>query len=319
MNVTGRINRILFILSYVSQNQGITVEALAQKVTMRPKALLKELEFISLIGKPPFKPDDYVDIYVEEDRVFIEFDQSLNRPLRFTRSEAVSLLVSLELLDPELDPQGIKSLQAKIEDAISKSVDVIGPLQELVVLEKTALPVSEHFRQIKEAVESHIKLEIEYFSITSNRKSRRVIRPFHLMNRLGAWYVTGFCEKRKDLRTFRFERILSVKRLDSGFALPEDFDLDKYRSDFGEPKGEQTVEIHFDREVAPWIRERWGDATRDSKDGGTILTLQSSGLEFPSRLVLSYAPHAKPLRPKDLIEKVREDAREIIRAQGEEG
>jgi proteasome accessory factor C len=319
MNVTGRINRILFILSYVSQNQGITVDSLAQKVAMRPKALLKELEFISLIGKPPFKPDDYVDIYVEEDRVFIEFDQSLNRPLRFTRSEAVSLLVSLELLDPELDPQGIKSLQGKIEDAISKSVDVIGPLQELVILEKTALPVSEHFRQIKEAVESRIRLEIEYFSMASNRKSRRVIRPFHLMNRLGAWYVTGFCEKRQDLRTFRFERVLSVKTLDSSFEPPEDFDLDKYRSDFGEPKGEETVEIQFDREVAPWIRERWGDATRDSEDGGTILTLQSSGLEFPSRLVLSYAPHATPLRPKGLIDKVREDAHEIIRAQGEEG
>ncbi len=316
MNVTGRINRILFILSYVSQNQGITVEELAEKAGMRPKALLKELEFISLIGKPPFKPDDYVDIYVEEDRVFIEFDQSLNRPLRFTRSEAVSLLVSLELLDPELDPEGVRSLQAKIESVISESVDVIGPLQELVILEKTALPVSEHFRQIKEAVESHTKLEIEYFSMASNSKTRRVIRPLHLMNRLGSWYVTGYCEKRQDLRTFRFERILAVKGLESTFQLPDDFDLEKYRSDFGEPKGEQTVEIQFDKEVAPWIRERWGDATRDSNDGGTILTLQSSGLEFPSRLVLSYAPHARPLQPKQLVEKVRLDANEIILAQG---
>jgi proteasome accessory factor C len=316
MNVTGRINRILFILSYVSQNQGITVEELAEKVGMRPKALLKELEFISLIGKPPFKPDDYVDIYVEEDRVYIEFDQSLNRPLRFTRSEAVSLLVSLELLDPELDPDGVKSLQAKIESVISKSVEVIGPLQELVILEKTKLPVSEHFRQLKEAVENHTKLEIEYFSMASNRKTRRVIRPFHLMNRLGSWYVTGYCEKRKDLRTFRFERILAVKSLKSTFQLPDNFDLEKYRSDFGEPKGEQIVEIQFDKEVAPWIRERWGDATRDSKDGGTILTLQSSGLEFPSRLVLSYAPHARPLQPKELVEKVRQDANEIIQAQG---
>ena len=68
MNVTGRINRILFILSFVSQNQGIHLEALASKVGMRPRALIKELEFISLIGKPPFKPDDYVDIYVEDDR-----------------------------------------------------------------------------------------------------------------------------------------------------------------------------------------------------------------------------------------------------------
>jgi proteasome accessory factor C len=89
MNVAERINRILFILSYVSQNQGIPVDKLAEDVGMRPKQLMKELEFISLIGKPPFKPDDYVDIYVENQQVFIEFDQQLNRPLRFTRPEAV--------------------------------------------------------------------------------------------------------------------------------------------------------------------------------------------------------------------------------------
>jgi len=40
-----------------------------------PDELTKELEFMLLIGKPPFRPDDYVDIYVEDQRVFIEFDR----------------------------------------------------------------------------------------------------------------------------------------------------------------------------------------------------------------------------------------------------
>ena len=80
MNVADRINRILLIMSYVSQNQGIWLDDLAKKVEMRPQDLLKELEFMLLIGKPPFRPDDYVDIYVEDRRVFIEFDQMLNRP-----------------------------------------------------------------------------------------------------------------------------------------------------------------------------------------------------------------------------------------------
>ena len=69
MNVTERINRILFILSYVSKNQGVTIEKLAEEVGMRPKQLMKELDFMLLIGKPPFRPDDYVDIYVEEQQV----------------------------------------------------------------------------------------------------------------------------------------------------------------------------------------------------------------------------------------------------------
>ncbi len=49
MNVTERINRILFILSYVSKNQGVTIEKLAEQVGMRPKQLMKELDFKFLI------------------------------------------------------------------------------------------------------------------------------------------------------------------------------------------------------------------------------------------------------------------------------
>ncbi len=318
MNVTGRINRILFILSFVSQNQGITVEALSAKVGMRPRALIKELEFITLIGKPPFKPDDYVDIYVEDDRVFIEFDQSLNRPLRFTRAEAVSLLMSLELLDPEIDPEGVRSVRSKIETSISRSVDLAASLQDRVILEKPSLLISDHFRQIRQAVDQRRKLEIDYFAMTRNRKGKRIIRPYHLMKRLGFWYVTGYCERRKDLRTFKFERILSVRLLDETFPSPSDFDVEKYRSDFLRPSGDYRVEICFDREVAPWIRERWGDLSREDENGDVILTLYSTTLEFPSRVVLAHAPYARPLSPPEFIEKVRQDAQEIISRQHQE-
>lgn len=318
MNVTGRINRILFILSFVSQNQGILVDALASKVGMRPRALIKELEFITLIGKPPFKPDDYVDIYVEDDRVFIEFDQSLNRPLRFTRAEAVSLLMSLALLDPEIDPNGVRSVKSKIEEAISRSVDLAASVQDRVILEKPSLIISEHFHQIRQAIEQRRKLEIDYFAMTRNRKGKRIIRPYHLMKRLGFWYVTGFCERRKDLRTFKFERILSVKLLEESFPAPTDFDVEKYRSDFLRPSGDFKVEICFDQEVAPWIRERWGDLAREGEKGEVVLTLYSTTLEFPSRVVLAHAPHARPVSPPEFVDKVREDAQEIIFSQHQE-
>jgi proteasome accessory factor C len=318
MNVAGRINRILFILSYVSQYPGITVESLAEKVGMRPRALIKELEFISLIGKPPFKPDDYVDIYVEEDRVYIEFDQSLNRPLRFTRPEAVALLMSLELLDPEVDPEGVRSLKSKIAEAVAGSVDASGGLQDRVALERPSLLISDHFGRIRQAIENRRKLRIEYFSLTRNKKTRRVIRPYHLMKRIGFWYLTGYCESRKDLRTFKFERILSLRMLDETFDPPEDFDVVKYRSDFLRTRGEQKVEIHFDSKVAPWIKEQWGAAAADRDDGGVVLTLYSETLEFPSRLVLGSAPHASPIGPEAFIEKVRNDARRIMELQSEE-
>ena len=170
MNVTDRINRILFIMSFVSQNQGITVEKLAEQVTLKPRELLKELDFILLIGKPPFQPDDYVDIYVDENRVFIEFDQMLNRPLRFTRPEAIALLMAIHILDSEVDPQTVSSLKKKIRDAIEASLDPAEPNRDPIVFEQTSAPVSEQFSTLRSAVEKSQKVRLDYYSLTRNQQ-----------------------------------------------------------------------------------------------------------------------------------------------------
>ncbi len=318
MNVTGRINRILFILSYVSQNQGIQVEDLARRVGMRPRQLLKELEFISLIGKPPFKPDDYIDIYVENQQVRIEFDQSLNRPIRFTRPEAVALLMSLELLDAEVDPDGVGSLKEKIGRAISSSVDQASQLENRIVLERDTHLIGDRFSLIRNAIENRFKLELEYFSLMRNETTKRKVRPYFLMKKLGYWYLTGYCELRNDLRTFKFERILSATRLPETFPEPEDFELGRFKADFDLSTGERRIEIFFDKKLAPWIKEQWGTSARDAEDEGVVLTVYSETWEFPSRLVLRSAPHARPLSPPEFVEKVKRDAEEIISLQDRE-
>ncbi len=314
MNVTERINRILFILSYVSKNQGITLPDLAERVGMRPKQLMKELDFMLLIGKPPFRPDDYVDIYVEDQRVYVEYDQMLNRPLRFTRPEALALLISLKLLDPEVDPKTVESLKRTIEKVISTSLDPTARLEDRIVLDQPSRPVSRHFALLRQAIEEHRRTAIEYYSLTRDATSPRVVHPYFLTKNLGYWYLTGHCELRKDVRTFKFERILSVKLHQEDFPIPQDLDIDKHKGNFLKSMGPNKIEIYFGPQVAPWIKERWGSSmTRKGKDDGVVLTLASETLEYPSRLVLSFAPHAKPVSPPELIEKVRNDSRAIAK------
>ena len=312
MNVADRINRILLIMSYVSQNQGIWLDDLAKKVEMRPQDLLKEMEFMLLIGKPPFRPDDYVDIYVEDRRVFIEFDQMLNRPLRFTRPEAVALLVSLQLLDPEVDPAAVESLKRKIRQAIARSEDPRHRIENRVVVDRPSRPVSEHFAVLRQAVEEHLKVRIDYYSLTRNETLSRKVRPYHLTKRLGYWYVHGYCELRRDVRTFKFDRVLAVDLLNDSFSRPEGVDERQADNYFLRFPGHREMRVYFDADRAPWIKEQWGDSAEPGEDGGVVLTLESETLEFPSRLVLSNAPHARPLSPPELIEKVRRDARKVL-------
>ncbi len=312
MNVADRINRILLILSYVTQNQGIWLDDLARRVEMRPQELLKELEFMLLIGKPPFRPDDYVDIYVEDRRVYVEFDQMLNRPLRFTRPEAVALLVSLQLLDPEVDPAAVESLKRKIRQAIARSEDTRSRIENRVVVDRPSRPVSEHFALLRQAVEEHFKVRIDYFSLTRNETLSRKVRPYYLTKRLGYWYLEGYCELRRDVRTFKFDRVLAVDLLNDSFSRPEGVDVREDGNNFLRFAGDRKMRVYFDADVAPWIKEQWGDSVEPGEDDGVVLTLESETLEFPSRLILRFAPHARPLSPPELIEKVRSDARKVL-------
>jgi len=312
MSITDRINRILFIMSYVAQNQGVALEELAKQVEMSPEELTKELEFMLLIGKPPFRPDDYVDIYVEDQRVYIEFDQMLNRPLRLTRAEALALLMSLQLLDPEVDPDAVESLKNKIEQLIASSIDAASRLEDSILLDRPARPVSAHFDRLRKAIERRRKVEVEYYSLGRNETSKRIVHPYFLMKSLDYWYLTGYCELRQDLRTFKFERMLNVKMLPNSFPPPQDSAIEGYKKEFLSSLGRRRIEIYFDSTVAPWIQEQYGSSVRQESDGGVVLSLFSETLEYPSRLVLGFAPHARPLSPPELVSKVAEDAQRVL-------
>jgi proteasome accessory factor C len=318
MNVTERINRILFIMSYVAQNQGVLLEELGRQVDMDPEELTRELEFMLLIGKPPFRPDDYVDIYVEDNRVYIEFDQMLNRPLRLTRPEAMALLMSLQLLDPEVDPEAVASLKSKIEQLITSSIDAASRPEDHILLDRPARPVSAHFDRLKRAIERRRKVEIEYYSLGRDQTSRRIVHPYFLTKSLDYWYLTGYCELRQDLRTFKFERMLGVKVLPNSFPAAQDSVVEGYKREFLRSMGRRRIEIQFDAPVAPWVREQYGSSVREEPEGRVILSLFSETLEYPCRLVLSFAPYARPLSPPELVEKVAEDARKIYRSYSSE-
>ncbi|MBF8221864.1 helix-turn-helix transcriptional regulator [Halomonas sp. 328] len=54
--------------------------------------------------------------------------------------------------------------------------------------------------------------------------SRRVLNPYGLVFHGGHWYVSGWCHLRRDLRSFRLDRIGEATPLAAGFDRPREFD-----------------------------------------------------------------------------------------------
>ena len=84
-DTTRQIHDLLLLLSYVRRNEGAPVEDVSRELGVPREEVLKYVDTLLMCGKPPFSPDDFILIWVENDRLYVSIDQSLGRPVRFRR------------------------------------------------------------------------------------------------------------------------------------------------------------------------------------------------------------------------------------------
>ena len=75
---------------------------------------------------------------------------------------------------------------------------------------------------IKRAIEDKLTLEIDYAknSYDSNEKSSRVISGVSISPEYGVGYISAYCHKRNEKRTFKISRIVDAK------IVPKNYEFD---------------------------------------------------------------------------------------------
>ena len=86
---------------------------------------------------------------------------------------------------------------------------------------------------LSRAVASRKFVEFDYQAQASGEQTRRKVDPYGLVYRFGAWVVVGYCHLRKDLRSFRVDRIekLNVNAArprSADYEVPADFKVATY-------------------------------------------------------------------------------------------
>lgn len=161
-------------------------------------------------------------------------------------------------------------------------------------------------------------LEITYFTALRREYNDRVIEPYHLYLARGDLYVIAYDHLRHTFRQFALCRIKRWQvQYQRRFQRDPTFDAAAYlRHAFVSEVGDRpvTVAIAFDREQAPYIRERQWHSTQQIEelpDGGLILRFENGALGEIKRWVLGYGAHARVLAPPELVQMV---AAELQRA-----
>lgn len=164
------------------------------------------------------------------------------------------------------------------------------------------------------------QLELRYRKAGSAAAENRVVDPYHLANINGEWFLFAYDHLRRDLRTFVPARIQSLKLTGQTFLRPKKFSLEhRLRGSFGvlSGQGDYEIAIQFTAAVADYIREKKWHETQELHelpDGEVELRLRLNSLAEIERWILSWAGHARVLKPKELREAVHAAARQILAA-----
>ena len=288
-DVHERLRRLLFLVPYVSKHPGVSVDALAQAAGVGRDVLLKELDLLACVGRPPFAPDDYIDIYVDNDRVYVDLDQRLSAPPRLTAPEAAALSAAAELLRPAAGDALASALQ-KLERVLPPAAR--SRAKEMGRKIDAALDAPEALAPLTRGILERREVSFDYAS-PGHAPERRRVRPYELLSHRGQWYLQGYDHVRQADRLFRVDRMDALALTDATFEPP----ADAHARVPNPARGRTEVRVRFSRIAAPYVRERFGDAARLLADGSVEVHVAGDSERWLTQWVLSFGGEAEVLEP----------------------
>jgi len=304
-----RLLRVASILYSVgSGEQGVPVAEIARLTGMTTRTVYRDINALD--------QELAIPIFIAgRGRYGIERKYFLP-PLHLSVPEAIVLFLAARLIarwSDEYD-QAVVSAFTKLADLLPQ------PIARHVAATMLAVgghspnePFTRTFATVARAWSEGRVVEIDYEPSEGSRRSTRV-RPYFLEPdaALRTVYLIGFDESAAALRTFKIERIRSATLTTDRYAIPEEFDPDRFLahswgiwSSEGTPTEE--VRLRFDASVARRVTEAvWHRSQRlvELPDGGVELTFTVAGIIEIRPWILSWGDGVEVLAPTSLRESV---------------
>jgi predicted DNA-binding transcriptional regulator YafY len=237
-------------------------------------------------------------------------------PLIFSLEEAVAVYLGISLVGEmwgELYQEASQGAMVKIENILPNEQrgEVDWARRSLLATglhRANLVNISPTLEKLRLAARERHQVSALYQSQNHSKAAKRAIDPYALVFRGGWWYLVGYCHLRSALRTFRVDRIQSLKVLERSFEIPVDFDIHAYLENELKDQPVARARLRFILEathVATNNPSLW-ESTQDNPDGSIDVVITAPDLQWLASFTLSFANWVKVLEPAELIVMVRD-------------
>ena len=207
-----RLSRLMTMVPWLVAHDGVTIDEAAEHFGISADQCEKDLWLLVVCGLPGHGPDQLVDIQFWDDgRIHVLDPQTLDRPLRLSGDEIMSMLVALRLLmqvPGQHDRNTLHGLIERLETALGSSPAVAGMVVDSGVTDAIGQVIAQALTQSR-------TVTLIYAAATDDAVTERVVHPMNIFTSDGRMYLEGYCERAEAVRTFRLDRILTATLGDS--------------------------------------------------------------------------------------------------------
>ncbi|MGQ4878658.1 helix-turn-helix transcriptional regulator [Billgrantia sp. LNSP4103-1] len=199
-------------------------------------------------------------------------------PLMFTSEEALAVslgLLAAQALGIAETAPALETARAKLERIMPTRLQrQAQALSESARLELPPAKVPGDERLLglfATATQARQRVRLDYRD-DRDQLTQRVLNPYGLVYRGGRWYVSGWCHLRRDLRSFRLDRIAKATPLQASFDRPADFDPAEHlaRSIVSLPRA-TAVSVRLHTDVAHAVSELGRNIGVFTPDGSAVI------------------------------------------------
>ena len=328
-SASDQLTRLLALPAWVAEHPGVTVTEAAKHFGVTPAVIERDVNTLWVSGLPGGMHGDLVDFDAadfEAGRLRLSEPLGLDRPVRLTRQEAISLLMALRVLadllaDDDASAPVIASTQQAVTALLTAGVADDADMQADVQGGPSTSPVSEHadrsgrtaqvLTAVRSALQGRRRLHLVYVSATDTL-SERDVDPIRLESDGSHVTLVGWCLSAQAERSFRLDRITSAEALDTPSVRHRASRRTKQAA-ADHSAGNRPRATLVLQPTGRWLAEQVPCLSQEETgDGNLQVVVEGRDRSWLIGLVLSAGRHLVAVEPPDLAQEAAAAAKQAL-------